>query len=195
MHDSLTYRQEIYRKFIHLSSSVMALALWYFGKETFLPWLIGVAIILPLLDYGRHHIDLLRRLYTYFFTIFTRPIEYRNLSGASWVVIGAALTTLIFNENTAIIGLLVLSLADSAAAIIGLKFGKTYLFNKSLEGSAAFFIVAFLIVFYLSPAFFLINLITVSAATAVELFSTARMNDNLFIPLVTAFILTLGGVT
>jgi len=195
MHDSLTYRQEIYRKFIHLSSSVMALALWYFGKETFLPWLIGVAIILPLLDYGRHHIDLLRRIYTYFFTIFTRPIEYRNLSGASWVVIGAALTTLIFNENTAIIGLLVLSLADSAAAIIGLKFGKTYLFNKSLEGSAAFFIVAFLIVFYLSPAFFLINLITVSAATAVELFSTARMNDNLFIPLVTAFILTLGGVT
>ena len=195
MHDSLTYRQEIYRKFIHLSSSVMALALWYFGKETFLPWLIGVAIILPLLDYGRHHIDLLRRIYTYFFTIFTRPIEYRNLSGASWVVIGAALTTLIFNEKTAIIGLLVLSLADSAAAIIGLKFGKTYLFNKSLEGSAAFFIVAFLIVFYLSPAFFLINLITVLAATAVELFSTARINDNLFIPLVTAFILTLGGVT
>ena len=195
MHDSLTYRQEIYRKFIHLSSSVMALALWYFGKETFLPWLIGVAIILPLLDYGRHHIDLLRRIYNYYFIIFTRPIEYRNLSGASWVVIGAALTTLIFNENTAIIGLLMLSLADSAAAIIGLKFGKTYLFNKSLEGSAAFFIVAFLIVFYLSPAFFLINLITVSAATAVELFSTARMNDNLFIPLVTAFILTLGGVT
>ena len=194
MHDTLTYRQEIYRKFIHLSSSVMALALWYFGKETFLPWLIGVAIILPLLDYGRHHIDLLRRIYTYFFTVFTRPIEYRNLSGASWVVIGAALTTIIFNENTAIIGLLVLSLADSAAAIIGLKFGNTHLFNKSLEGSAAIFIVAFLIVFYLSPAFFLINLIAVSSATAVELFSTARMNDNLFIPLVTAFILTLGGV-
>ena len=194
MHDSLTYRQEIYRKFIHLSSSVMALALWYFGKETFLPWLIGVAIILPLLDYGRHHLDLLRRIYTYFFTVFTRPIEHRNLSGASWVVIGAALTTIIFNENTAIIGLLVLSLADSAAAIIGLQFGNTHLFNKSLEGSTAFFIVAFLIVFYFSPGFFLINLIAVSASTAVELFSTARMNDNLFIPIVTASILTLGGV-
>ena len=194
MHDPLTYRQEIYRKFIHLSSSVIALALWYFGKETFLPWLIGVAIILPLLDYGRHHIDLLRRIYTYYFTVFTRPIEYRNLSGASWVVIGATLTTIIFNENTAIIGLLVLSLADSAAAIIGLQFGNTHLFNKSLEGSTAFFIVAFLIVFYFSPGFFLINLIAVSTATAVELFSTPRMNDNLFIPLVTALMLTLGRV-
>lgn len=194
MYDPLTYRQEIYRKFIHISSSVMALALWYFGKETFLPWLIGTAIILPLLDYGRHHIDLLRRIYIYFFTVFTRPIEYRNLSGASWVVIGAALTTFIFNEKAAIIGLLVLSLADSAAAIIGLKFGRTKLFNKSLEGSAAFFIMALFIVSNLSPVFFLINLIAVSAATAVELFSTARMNDNLFIPLITAFILTLGGV-
>ena len=150
MHDSLTYRQEIYRKFIHLSSSGMALALWYFGKETFLPWLIGVAIILPLLDYGRHHIDLLRRIYTYYFTVFTRPIEYRNLSGASWVVIGATLTTIIFNENTAIIGLLVLSLADSAAAIIGLKFGNTHLFNKSLEGSFAFLVSSSIIIFSLS---------------------------------------------
>ena len=194
MHDPLTYRQEIYRKIIHLSSSVIALALWYFGKETFLPWLIGIAIMLPLLDYGRHHIDLLWRIYNYFFTVFTRPVEYQTLSGASWVVIGAALTTLIFNENTAIIGLLVLSLADSAAAIIGLKFGKTRLFNKSLEGSAVFFIVALLIVFYLSPAFFLINLIAVSAATAVELFSTASFNDNLLIPIVTASVLTLGGV-
>ena len=194
MHDSLTYRQEIYRKIIHISSSVIALVLWYFGKETLLPWLIGVAIILPILDYGRHHIDLLRRIYTYLFSVFTRPIEYGNLSGASWVLIGATLTTIIFNENTAIIGLLVLSLADSAAAIIGLQFGNTHLFNKSLEGSAAFFIVAYLIVFYLSPGFFLINLFAVSAATSVELFSTPRMNDNLFIPLVTAFILNLGGV-
>ena len=193
MHDTLTYRQEIYRKFIHISSSVFALALWYFGKDTFLPWLICISIILPCLDYGRHHIDILRRIYNYYFTIFTRPIEYRNLSGASWVVIGAALTTLIFNENTAIIGLLVLSLADSAAAIIGLRFGNTHLFNKSLEGSTAFFIVSLLIVFYLSPVFFLINLIAISAATAVELFSTARVNDNLLIPIVTASILTLGG--
>ena len=38
-------------------------------------------------------------------------------------MIGAALTTLIFNEKTAIIGLLVLSISDSLAAIVGIKFG------------------------------------------------------------------------
>ena len=185
--------KEIYRKYLHIIySSSIALALWYFGKDAVLPWFIAIAIILPLLDYGRHHIALLSHIYVYLFALFTRPIEYRKLTGASWIVIGAALCTLIFSERAVIISLLVLSISDSIAAIIGIKFGKTQLFNKSLEGSAAFFLSASCIVFVLSPAIFVINICAVFAATSVELFSTPRFNDNLFIPVITAFILSFG---
>ncbi|MBC8255805.1 MAG: hypothetical protein H8E85_00665 [Candidatus Marinimicrobia bacterium] len=194
MHDPLNYRQEINRKFIHLASSCIPFMLWYFGKDVFLPWAIACAIILPILDYGRRHNIFLRYVYTKLFTGFTRPIEKSILSGASWVIIGSAITIYIFNEKSAIIGLLVLSIADSAAAIIGIKIGKTKLFSKSLEGSAAFYITAAIIVFSLSPAVFYINLLAVSAATVVELFSTPRLNDNLLIPIVTALILSIGGV-
>ena len=194
MHDPLNYRQEFYRKLIHLSSSCIPFMLWYFGKDTFQPWIISCAIILPILDYGRRHNKFLYRIYSNLFITFTRPIEQGILSGASWVIIGAAVTIFIFNENTAIIGLLVLSIADSAAAIIGIKFGETRLFLKSLEGSAAFFITATIIIFSLSTAPFYINLIAVFAATVVELFSTPRFNDNLFIPVITALILSLGVV-
>ena len=194
MHDPLSYRQEIYRKLIHLSSSCIPFMLWYFGKDTFQPWIISCAIILPILDYGRRHNKFLYRIYSNLFITFTRPIEQGILSGASWVIIGAAVTIFIFNENTAIIGLLVLSIADSAAAIVGIKFGKTQLYSKSLEGSAAFFITATIIVFSLSSAAFYINFIAVIAATVVELFSTPRINDNLLIPMVLALILTIGGV-
>ena len=194
MHDPLNYRQEIYRKLIHLSSSCIPFMLWYFGKDTFQPWIISCVIILPILDYGRRHNKFLYRIYSNLFITFTRPIEQGILSGASWVIIGAAVTIFIFNENTAIIGLLVLSIADSAAAIVGIKFGKTQLFSKSLEGSAAFFITATIIVFSLSSAAFYINFIAVIAATVVELFSTPRINDNLLIPMVLALILTIGGV-
>ena len=194
MHDPLNYRQEIYRKLIHLSSSCIPFMLWYFGKDTFQPWIISCAIILPILDYGRRHNKFLYRIYSNLFITFTRPIEQGILSGASWVIIGAAVTIFIFNENTAIIGLLVLSIADSAAAIVGIKFGKTQLFSKSLEGSAAFFITATIIVFSLSSAAFYINFIAVIAATVVELFSTPRINDNLLIPMVLALILTIGGI-
>ena len=194
MHDPLNYRQEIYRKLIHLSSSCIPFMLWYFGKDTFQPWIISCAIILPILDYGRRHNKFLYRIYSNLFITFTRPIEQGILSGASWVIIGAAVTIFIFNENTAIIGLLVLSIADSAAAIVGIKFGETQLYSKSLEGSAAFFITGTIIVFLLSPAAFYINFIAVIAATVVELFSTPRINDNLLIPMVLALILTIGGV-
>ena len=194
MHDPLNYRQEIYRKLIHLSSSSIPFMLWYFGKDSFQPWIIAIAIILPILDYGRRNNIFLYRIYSKLFTGFTRPVEQGILSGASWVIIGAAVTIYIFNENSAIIGLLVLSIADSAAAIIGIKFGKTQLFSKSLEGSAAFFITTVIIVFSLSPVAFYINFFAVLTATVVELISTPRMNDNLLIPMVTAFILSLGGV-
>ena len=194
MHDLLNYRQEIYRKLIHLSSSCIPFMLWYFGKDTFQPWIISCAIILPILDYGRRHNKFLYRIYSDLFITFTRPIEQGILSGASWVIIGAAVTIFIFNENTAIIGLLVLSIADSAAAIVGIKFGKTQLFSKSLEGSTAFFITATIIVFSLSSAAAYVNFIAVIAATVVELFSTPRINDNLLIPMVLALILTIGGV-
>ena len=194
MHEPLNYRQEIYRKLIHLSSSCIPVMLWYFGKDTFQPWIISCAIILPILDYGRRHNKFLYRIYSDLFITFTRPIEQGILSGASWVIIGAAVTIFIFNENTAIIGLLVLSIADSAAAIVGIKFGKTQLFSKSLEGSTAFFITATIIVFSLSSAAAYVNFIAVIAATVVELFSTPRINDNLLIPMVLALILTIGGV-
>ena len=194
MHELLNYRQEIYRKLIHLSSLCIPFMLWYFGKDTFQPWIISCAIILPILDYGRRHNKFLYRIYSNLFITFTRPIEQGILSGASWVIIGAAVTIFIFNENTAIIGLLVLSIADSSAAIVGIKFGKTQLYSKSLEGSAAFFITATIIVFSLSSAAFYINFIAVIAATVVELFSTPRINDNLLIPMVLALILTIGGV-
>jgi len=194
MHELLNYRREFYRKLIHLSSSSIPFMLWYFGKDSFQPWIIAIAIILPILDYGRRNNKFLYRIYSKLFTGFTRPIEQGILSGASWVMIGSAITIYIFNENSAIIGLLVLSIADSAAAIVGIKFGKTQLFSKSLEGSTAFFITATIIVFSLSSAAAYVNFIAVIAATVVELFSTPRINDNLLIPMVLALILTIGGV-
>ena len=195
MPDKQSYNHEIYRKILHLFySSSIVLFLWCFGKEAVLPWFIVIAIILSILDYGRRHIVVLNRIFVYLFSIFIRPPEHRILSGASWVVIGAALTTLIFSESAAIIGLLVLGISDSCASLIGIKFGKTQFFKKSLEGSAAFFLSAALIVFTLSPALFAINICAVFFATLVELFSTPRLNDNLFIPITTAFILNLGGV-
>ena len=149
MPDILTYPQEVYRKIVHISSSGIAILLWFFGKDAMLPWILAVAILFPILDWLRKYIPLLKKLYFKLFGIVTRPYEHQVLSGASWVFMGAGLTAYLFNEKVAIIALLIMSLSDSAAALIGIKYGTTRLFNKSLEGTLVFLISTYLIIFFL----------------------------------------------
>ena len=194
MPDILTYRQEFYRKLVHISSSAIAFLLWYFGKAILLPWLLLVSILLPLLDYLRKYFPRLQQIYYNLFGIITRPNEYEGLSGASWVFMGAGVTVYLFNEKVAIIALLIMSLSDSAAALIGIKYGTTRLFNKSLEGTIAFFITTYMILILLSPASLILTLIVAICTTVIELFCVPTINDNFLIPIVTALIMMLGGI-
>ncbi len=194
MSDILKYNQEVYRKFIHISSSFIAILLWIFGKNIFLPFILFATIIFLIIDYFRIYMRALEKFYFTLFGNVTRHYEYHRISGASWVLLGAATSIFLFDEKVAIIVILVMSLSDSAAAIIGLKYGRTFLFNKSLEGSSAFFISSSIIIFSLSPALFILNIIAVLISTIIELFSTPTINDNLFIPVATGIVLTIGGV-
>ena len=98
MPEILPYHQEVYRKIIHISSSVIALFLSYFGKDVLLPWMLVVAILFPALDYSRKHIIFFKNIYFTFFRNVTRPSEFHVLSGASWIFMGAGLTIYMFNE-------------------------------------------------------------------------------------------------
>jgi len=189
---TLNYNYEVYRKFIHTASSIIAILLWIQGKEIISPYIIIASIMITSLDYLRRHFTILQYLYLKIFSNVTRPHESNKLSGASWVFMGSAITILLFSENIAIISILIMSLSDSAAAIIGIKYGKTKLFNKSLEGSFAFIITAALIIFTLSPASLITNLFAVFTAAIVELFSTPYLNDNLLIPIATGIVLSIG---
>ena len=127
MPDVLKYNQEVYRKFIHILSSSIAILLWIFGKDIFLPVIISATVIFLIFDYLRIYIRTLEKFYFTFFRNVTRHYEYHRFSGASWVLIGAAATIFLFDEKVSIIALLVMSLSDSSAAIIGIKYGRTYL--------------------------------------------------------------------
>ena len=195
MSNLLSYRQESYRKIIHISSSIFPLLLYCFGKNLFQYFIIIPLILLISLDYLRKDILIINKIYFIFFRNVTRKNEHNSVSGSTWVFIGIVLTTLFFNEKIAIISLLVLSFSDSAAALIGIKHGDTILFNKSLEGSFSFFISTVVIITLLTN-FSTILIISFSAIiTIVELIPFFKINDNLLIPLTTGTLLYLGGVS
>ena len=191
MPDILSYKQEIYRKIIHIFSSSIALLLWYFGKDTIMPWIFLIAFIFPIFDYLKNNINLLNNIYNYFFNTVTRESERSTLSGASWIFIGSALTIYLFDKQTAIVSLLVMSLSDSAAAIIGIKYGTTKLINKSLEGTFSFIITAFIIIYITMPYLNIFFIIIISIITSLaELLSIYKINDNILVPITLGLMLS-----
>ena len=87
--------------------------------------------------------------------------------------------------------LLIMSISDSFAAIIGKKYGSTKIYNnKSLEGSFAFLLVTILIISILIPNLSVFKLIFISiSVTFVELLSFHKINDNLTIPISAAILI------
>tara|TARA_B110000116_G_C16568725_1_gene460886 strand:- start:179 stop:445 length:267 start_codon:yes stop_codon:yes gene_type:complete len=83
-----------------------------------------------------------------------------------------------------------MTISDSFAAIIGLRYGKTKLYKKkSLEGSTAFFITSVAIIIFFLPSLKIISIFIIAfSATLAELFASHRINDNLIVPLVASIL-------
>jgi len=128
----------------------------------------------------------------------------RNSEGGVYFPIAVYLTFLIAtiygHPSYYVLAIFILAISDSTAALVGKRYGKRiYLVeddNKSLEGSVAFFITSFLILFiglsFLSELS-IINILLLSiyisiVVTAIEAISLSG-TDNLFIPLSVQIIL------
>ena len=189
----LSFKDEFKRKIVHFASSIIGLSIIYFDREIIFPILVVSAIIFPILDYLRINNKQISNFYNSYFHSITRSFESNKLTGASFVFWGALITFLLFEPKIAGIALIVMSIADANAAIIGVGYGKTKLLNKSLEGSFAFYITTFFILYIFSiplTSALLLSLI----AMITELIEIPKLNDNISIPLSVSFFLTISGV-
>ena len=189
----MNFKVEIFRKIVHISSCLIAFFIFILDKNIYLPILFILTIFTIFFDYLRIKSDFVSKYYYKLFGIFTRESERKKLTGASFVFLGSFITALLFDKEIAFLGLLVMSFSDSFAAVIGISFGRTKLFNKSLEGSLAFFIVTFTILFLFEFTLFDIFIISL-VATFTELFATYKYNDNVLIPLVTSMAIYLSKI-
>ena len=189
----LSFKNEFKRKIVHFASAIIGLSIIYLDREVILPLLIVSAIIFPLLDYMRINNKFLSNFYNSYFHSITRSFESKKLTGASFVFWGALITYILFEPKVAGIALIVMSLADANAAIIGVGYGNTKLLNKSLEGSFTFYVTTFTIL-YIFKIPLIISLFISVIATFTELIEIPKINDNISIPLSVAFFLSISGV-
>lgn len=179
---------ELARKSIHLSSSIIPL-LYLITPRSVALWILAATVaVFLLMEVVRKGHSPLGRLVNFLFGFMLRRSESGNFTGATWVVIAAFFTILLFPKPIAVAVLLMLSISDSFASLVGMTLGQTrWIGGKSLAGSGAFFLSAVAIgVICLpgQPLTVLGGALAATVAEAIDLrFGRVHVNDNLLIPL------------
>ena len=192
MSRSLSIKNELMRKSIHICNSLFAYSLFFFNQRDF-AIAIGICTIgIILFEIARVKS---RKVSTFFIKIFgpiIRDFEGGGrLTGATYVMVSSFFVLLFFDKYVCIASILIMSYSDTAAAIIGKMYGKTKIFKKTLEGSLAFFITSLIIILIMAPEVNLgLGLVAILAATIVESLPIS-VDDNLSVPLIIALILSI----
>ena len=185
---------EYFRKAIHLFNLVIPLSYWalFPNKNDFALIVFALTSLFILIDLLRMKSLLIKNIFTNVFGKMLRDHELKGqFTGATWVMIGSFFTILVFSKNIAIISLIFMSLGDTFAALVGRKYGKISLFNKTLEGFVGGLLPCIIASFYFDILPLHITLMGAFTAMVSEILPIP-IDDNFSIPLLSGTVMTLG---
>jgi len=108
--------------------------------------------------------------------------------GSTYFLLASVLVIWLFSKPIAMVSVLILIISDTCAAWVGKGIGRVAIFTKTLEGSLAFLLSAFLIAWSYPGLNRLSGSLAALGATVIELLPIP-IDDNLTIPLVAGAIM------
>ena len=163
--------------------------MYYLSESKSLLFISGCLFLALLIDFGRNRVSFIKTIFNYTLKPVTRIYETNFLS-ASYMIISFFLITLFFETNIIITAMILSIVADTTAALFGMKIGKVKLFfNKTLEGSYIFFLTSYLILYFSNIHLSNFHMIIIAFLTMfVELLSPTKF-DNFTLPIATSLII------
>jgi len=187
----LEYKHEIVRKLIHYGSAIFPLSYMHFFTRVEMLFLLGtVVLIMILLEIFRMYIPFFTRIYEVIFRKIVRDEESEKFTAATFSFLGAFIAILIFEKEVAIFAMLVLSLSDSTAALVGRKWGSISLLGKSVQGTVTFLVIAIALAL-LVPGIPRTEAVAAAVFTTLVELIPSPVNDNLLIPMSAGITLSL----
>jgi dolichol kinase len=191
--EKINYRDELFRKLIHLCSLSIPVIYYFIPRETAVLILSILTFTALVIDLGRYFLPSFGKIFYKFFGFLLRKHELdykkKNLNGATYVLMSALICAIILPKVIFITAFSVLIISDSLAALIGRRFGKRKFLAKSFEGTLAFFISASIVVL-LTPKVdngimtqYMIGIIAAFVGAIIENISFGFADDNLSIPI------------
>lgn len=181
------------RNVYHVGNALMIVGLIQFVLTPLtMVWLaLGFAGLAWALELVRWWAPSTNKYITVPWKLFLHPDEIWRINSATWLCTALLFLALSFDAQTCTLAVIVLGIADPAAALIGRRFGRTRLHgNRTLAGTTAFVVAGTLagvaVLTLIAPDISLwrgalLALFAAAPAAAAELYST-RLDDNLTVP-------------
>lgn len=135
-----SFRRELARKSIHLSSTAVPVALALGIERRIALFVLGaLAVIAATVEVGRATSPAVASRFDTLFQPLLRAHESSRLTGATWLIGAMFGAVLLLPRDAAIVATWAAAVGDTAAALVGMRFGRSRAAydGKSLEGSAA----------------------------------------------------------
>jgi len=166
----------------------------FIPKTVFLSLLGAATVIFLVIEFIRFHSPAVNRRFCSFFRIVVRESEKTRLTGASYMLLAALISFLVFTRDVAVTSVCFLALGDALATIIGGSNGKKGIRGKTAAGKAACLLACLAIGFilYYSGLKVSIPAIVIGAIAATIMESLPKfVDDNLTIPVISGAVMTL----
>jgi len=182
--------RELGRKAIHLGALVMPMGLWFIPSEYARPALFAAFLISASIDITRWTDTRFSRWLKNLLHLVLRPHEDDRFSGGTHILAAGALCAILFAKPIAVAALICIILGDTAAAFVGMSIGRIKIFwNKTLEGSLAFFVASLLGILWIPGLSLQAKVIGAATAAFVEALPI-RIDDNITVPLAAGAVMT-----
>lgn len=152
--------------------------------------ILGAAFVVALaLDLVRLRAPGVNRVFFRVFAHLASPREAEGMASSTWFALAALLAHAIFPPLYAGAGLVVLALADPSASVVGRLWGSRPLGKGSLQGTAVFFAVAWLVLGLMTGQ--PVSVAPVALGVALMEIVPGLVDDNLVVPLTAGVLLWL----
>jgi dolichol kinase len=177
------------RHLFHLATGlILALLVFWLGREKAGILIGSLLLITILMETLRLRMNAFNQVLVGLFGSMLKERETQHPTGVGYFLGGILICLLFFHPEVALASIVILSVGDPAASVIGQRWGRTRIGEKSLEGAAAFWVCAMAagMLFQgfwpgLSFVTFSIGVLTGAVVECLPL----RIDDNFLLPITT----------
>lgn len=156
--------------------------------------LIAVCVAVVTVDFLRLHVNGVKEGFILFFGSFLRRHEFTRLSGATYLLIGCLVTSLLYAKPIVVAACAYIIIGDTFAAILGQNIKSPTLFKgKTLMGTLGFLIVAMIAataIYYLPQTLPFMPLVIGAIAASIFESLPLPLDDNFAVPILSGLVMS-----